>query len=97
LFLQEIKSGVFSLYGDLNHDGIVDYQDGDKMAEMLAEITADGGDVQGTELTDFNFDSVIDNRDTLYYYAYYRSQYFEHVSFEEFVNMVNRKEVLLYE
>lgn len=97
LFLREMKSGNFSLYGDLNRDGIVDYRDGDKMAETLAEITANGGDVQETGLIDFNCDSVIDNRDTLYYYAYYRSQYFDRILFEEFVNKVNRKEVLLYE
>ena len=97
LFLNELESGDFSLYGDLNHDGIVNYLDGDFMSQQLKEITSNGGNLQETELLDFNHDSMIDNADTLYYYAYYESEYFEHILFEDFVNMINQKEVVLYE
>ena len=91
LFLNELESGDFSLYGDLNHDGIVNYLDGDFMSQQLKEITSNGGNLQETELLDFNHDSRIDNADTLYYYAYYESEYFEHILFEDFVNMINQK------
>ena len=33
-----IKENYFSLYGDLNHDEIIDYRDGDRMCQLLKEI-----------------------------------------------------------
>ncbi len=90
LFMQNIPKYSPKLYGDLNHDGVVDYQDGDLMYETLIQNEEN----PEIELIDLNRDSVIDNEDTLYYYAYYQSEYFENISFEEFVNMMNRKEVV---
>ncbi len=90
LFLQNIPHDSPNLYGDLNRDGVIDYRDGDLMYETLIQNEEN----PEIEMIDFNRDSVIDNEDTLYYYAYCQSEYFEHISFEEFVNMMNRKEVV---
>ena len=78
-----------AVYGDVNQDYIVDVKDGDLLYRCLTEQEAD---VQ-IQQYDFNQDAVVNYVDVLYYYAYCNSDAFHQLSFQEFVEKINRKEL----